>query len=274
MQEFLYKYSILPKEFIDDFYEITKYDYNTDDFIIDFDTIIKWLDIRKDSFKRLLLKHFKNNIDYKIIKTKIKNKNRGSNYVDKIYVTSNCFKELCMLSLTPKAKEVKMYFLELERIIQMYYKDIHKQAMEELKLIKNNQKPKINHKGGIIYIIKAYNTNYNLYKIGKTSNLKQRLDSYNQQNANDIEPIFIIRTDNITKTENCIKNYAKDYQYRKYKEIYEIDVYLLKKILLKCTSVTKSFLKLFAQDKEKTTLQLKRIRENDNNLYMYLHKNE
>lgn len=188
-----------------------------------------------------------------------------------------------MLSLTPKAKEVKIYFLELERIIQMYHKDIHKQAMEELKLIKKNQKPKINHKGWIIYIIKAYNTNYNLFKIGKTSNLKQRLDSYNQQNANDnsvnwvaldIEPIFIIRTDNITKTENCIKNYAKDYQYRKYKEIYEIDVYLLKKILLKCTSVTKSFLKLFAQNKENMTLQLKRIRENDNKLYIYMYKNE
>lgn len=37
MQEFLYKYSTLPKEFIDDFYEITKYEYNIDDFIIDFD---------------------------------------------------------------------------------------------------------------------------------------------------------------------------------------------------------------------------------------------
>ena len=34
----------------------------------------------------------------------VKNKKRGANYVSKIMLTPDCFKELCMISQTDKAK--------------------------------------------------------------------------------------------------------------------------------------------------------------------------
>ncbi len=41
-----------------------------------------------------------------------------------IKVTPNCFKELCMISQSPKAKEVRKYFIEMERLVKRYYMDI------------------------------------------------------------------------------------------------------------------------------------------------------
>ena len=50
----------------------------------------------------------------------------------------------------------------------------------------------------------------------------------------DIIPIYIYETEDIHNVEACIKRYAKEYQYRKYKEIYKININLLKKLINEC----------------------------------------
>jgi hypothetical protein len=65
---------------------------------------------------------------------------------------------------------------------------------------------------GIIYIIQTADDN-TLYKIGKTSNLKNRLIKYNTDKKDDIIPMYIYETDDID--EKCIKAFMKKYQYRK-----------------------------------------------------------
>ena len=42
-------------------------------------------------------------------------------------------------------------------------------------------KPKINNKKNKIYVFKSLNTDLTLYKIGKTIDLKKRLNSHNLQ---------------------------------------------------------------------------------------------
>lgn len=59
---------------------------------------------------------------------------------------------------------------------------------KKIGLLEINQKPKLNIKGGVIYILKALNSETTLYKLGKTKNLKNRLNTYNTGNANDVEP--------------------------------------------------------------------------------------
>ena len=59
-------------------------------------------------------------------------------------------------------------------------------------MLETNQKPKTNIKGGVIYILKALNANATLYKLGKSEDLKNRLNTYNSGNTNDVEPLFII----------------------------------------------------------------------------------
>jgi hypothetical protein len=73
-------------------------------------------------------------------------------------------------------------------------------------------KPKINPSKGVIYIIQT-SDGIGHYKVGKTINLKKRLTNYNGDKKDDIIPIYIYETDNIDAVEECVKRYAKEYQY-------------------------------------------------------------
>jgi hypothetical protein len=106
-----------------------------------------------------------------------------------------------MVSQTPKAKEVRKYFIEMEKLVRRYYEKIKEDMYKEIGLLKKNQKPKTNIKGGVIYILRALNTNTTLYKLGKTKDLKNRSNTYNSGNANDVEPEFIIPVHDIDATE-------------------------------------------------------------------------
>jgi hypothetical protein len=72
----LKKYSTIPNQFINDFYNIIK-DYEDLDnlFYISLDNISKWLNQTKGNIKRTLIKNFSKNIDYTLEKIV---KNRGS----------------------------------------------------------------------------------------------------------------------------------------------------------------------------------------------------
>ena len=73
-----------------------------------------------------------------------------------------------------------------------------------------------------------------LYKIGKTINSKTRFSKHNSPLANDLEVLFQYETDNIDQVESCIKALMKKAQYRKYKEIYRIDLDILKQTIKDC----------------------------------------
>lgn len=87
LKDFLKKYSNISNLFIDDFFLLYTIDTQNDDFIINFDNLVKWLNIRKDSLKRSLINNYIINIDYKI--TKIKTTKPGKpNEI--IMITSEC----------------------------------------------------------------------------------------------------------------------------------------------------------------------------------------
>ena len=52
--------------------------------------------------------------------------------------------------------------------------------------------------------------------------------------ANDIKILFEYETENIKQVESCIKILMKHAQYRKYKEIYQIDLNIIKKLIKQC----------------------------------------
>jgi hypothetical protein len=52
--------------------------------------------------------------------------------------------------------------------------------------------------------------------------------------ANDLELLFQYETENINQVESCVKNLMKKAQYRKYKEIYQIDLNILKFLIKEC----------------------------------------
>ena len=199
--------------------------------------------MRKDHIKKTLIESYTKNLDYKIIKGEL-NGLRGKPK-ETILLTPKCFKLMAMQSKNKKAIQVREYYYELEQVIDQYKEYIIKGLKDKIKKLENNQKPKINLSKGIIYILETAD-GFGHYKVGKTKNLKQRLKQYNGDKKDDIIPLYVYETDNIDEVERCVKSYAKQYQYRKYKEVYKADINMLKDLINDC-----------GEFNEKTNLKIK-----------------
>jgi hypothetical protein len=198
--------------FVSSLYNYLNYD-SKKDFIIDMSDIWKWLGFsRKEHCKVVLEKHFTKDIDYKIQKAvavaprenkatevAVASKIRGIAGLnkEKILMTINTFKKLCLKSNTKKADEIHDYFIKLEELtletiteestelrIQLQEKNqeiqqIQNDRINDKKLEKHNiLLEKLNNKD-CIYLIEITNNNkpqgviYEI-KLGSTSDLKKR----------------------------------------------------------------------------------------------------
>jgi hypothetical protein len=130
--------------------------------------------------------------------------------------------------------QVQQYFLDLEVALYKYKNFIIEGMNKKIQQLENNQKFKINPSKKIIYVFKALNTDLTLYKIGKTINSKTRFSKHNSPMANDLEILFQYETENIDQVEKCVKVFMKKAQYRKYKEVYQVDLDIIKKTIKNC----------------------------------------
>lgn len=228
--QYLKKYSTIDNKFVDEFYGL--YDVNKpNDFSVDLDNFCVWLKCNKKDIKNTLIRSYLKNIDY--IKLKSEIGTHGGKPKQKFLLSPDTVKLLCMRSRAKKAEQVRNYYLVLEKLIDKYKNHIINSMNEKIKKLENNQKPKVNPKKGVIYIIKT-SDDIGLYKIGRTENLKNRLDNYNSDKAHNIKPLLIYEVDDIGAVERCVKGLLKKYQYRKYKEIYECDENLIKEAITIC----------------------------------------
>jgi hypothetical protein len=193
--------------------------------------MVLWLeynDIKrgKEFIIRLLNKYFKEDEDYKILNneefdinnfcstSKVEQNNseesvyveekRGAHNKQYITVSPDCFKELCMHIGTKKSKEIKKYYIELEKIFKFYleYQNQYQELLleekeEEVKykeklleqkeeLINNNENNnEIKHhkflmekfeNKKVIYILKIIIDELILIKIGYSDNIKYRIN--------------------------------------------------------------------------------------------------
>jgi hypothetical protein len=124
--------------FVSSFYCYLKYN-KYKDFVIDLDDVWKWLEYgRKEEAKRLLIKYFKEDGDYKVEKAApcfhgaAFSKNYGGAGLNKqrIMLSVNTFKKFCLKSNTKKADEIHDYYIKLEDIVQ----DTLQEQTNELKL--------------------------------------------------------------------------------------------------------------------------------------------
>lgn len=209
---FLIENSNIKKSFINDFFEIIREDYFelSEQFLINSKKLQIWLNISsKKDFHDTIKRSYVNNIDYII--TKPNNKGIGKNN-EKIYLlTPDCAKMILQSTKSKKGNEVRHYFIEIEKMLYKYKDIVIKSLLNELELVKNNQKPKIENKKNKIYIFKTLNTDLTLYKIGRSKDLNIRLKSHNSSLANDLKVIYEYETENIVQVESCIKSLMKHF---------------------------------------------------------------
>jgi len=234
---FLIKYTTINKKFIEDFHNIINEDYFNHyyEFLIVSEVLRKWLKIKTHKeFKETIKKSYKINVDYKLEKIK-KSEGSGGHNREVIKLTPEATKKICLMTKSKVGDDVRQYFIDLELTFYKFKNHIIESLNNKIKLLENNQKPKINSSKGIIYVFRALNTeNATLYKIGRSISSKKRFNSHNSPLANDLEIIMIYEADNIEQLESCVKNYMKKSQYRKYKEIYEVDLDIIKEVIEDC----------------------------------------
>ena len=119
-----------------------------------------------------------------------------------------------------------------------------------------------------------------MFKIGNSADLKKRLKTYNTGNANDIEPLFIMKVKDIKGVETCIKNVARHYKYRKNKEVYNIDLDMLRSMYKTCKDFMDCTNDIYNKNpkdfKKKLCVMKKEYKQKDSNknYYMIVDKTE
>ena len=92
------------------------------DFVVDLDDIWKWIGFnQKVKAKQLLLKHFKNDKDYKISYSS--HDQHGGHNKEIIKLNIVTFKLLCLKAGTNKADEIHSYYINLEKLLHQTIKE-------------------------------------------------------------------------------------------------------------------------------------------------------
>jgi hypothetical protein len=167
------------------------------------------------------------------------------NKVRHLVVSPDCFRESLMLMDTSRAKEIRRYYLLLEKVSKAYLKYIHEIALRDheletanLKKLNDEYKQQVDTMEALqsdlaslsvdstpveydefVYVLtsKRY-YKLNLFKIGKTANLKGRLSTYNTGNAlSDDEQFFLcsIKTSDSRGLEKQLHRVLNAYRFNR-----------------------------------------------------------
>ena len=211
------------------------------------DESILWMgydDIRraKDSICKILKRHFVNNEDFKIMNH---NEYKDAKFIDAVSASINkeeekrgihnkqyimlytdCFKEICMYIGTSKSKEIKKYYIELEKIFKFYleyqnqYQQLQTQKIQEKLQNKDNElnKNMINDQYKLNALLQALATKSVVYagfideytiKFGRSNDIQERIKTH-IRTYGSFKIIYIKECNNNLLIENKIKQYAKE----------------------------------------------------------------
>ena len=239
--DFLLSHSKIERNFILDFFDI-KDNYHIrghSPFVIDLEIVSIWLDVNNYELKKTLIKSYKKNVDYKLVRGQplASSKHGGNNKIN-AYITVDCFKMLCMRSNSKKADLVRKYYIKIEELIDEYKQFIiYAQANEinklEYELIEDKYPKK---KYFYIYSIDE------LYKIGASKTLKLKFNNINSSHTYNIKPYLIIKTKYADKVEKCVETLLYSNKIKKSKDFYKTSLVNIIHALIDCQELIKHFI--------------------------------
>ena len=224
--DFLKKYTAISHKFIDEYYKFYEMCVK-EKFGIEGSKIIKYLEIDSEKFfyERLRNKFILNQ-DYIIKKLEEKKIKDTQNVY--YYLSFDGFEKVCMTSRSEKGNAVRDYFITLRKFIEYYRQHF---ANNINKMAKGSK---------CIYIILA-NKGKNIFKVGRTKDIRKRLYSYATGKDKHPDIMFIMLIDDPKKIEDCTKVFTSKNIVRGKQELYKIDFDILKKIIFECAIMTKQF---------------------------------
>jgi len=225
LKEFLGKFTAIPLKFIDEYYKFYEL-CQTEKFGIPIEKLVKYLGLTsQERLETRLRESYELNYDYVIIRT---NQKSMKGIKDAKYMlTFSTFEKICMNSNTQKGMQFRDYFVMLRQFID-YYKEHFANKIIEL-----------THTEKFIYII-GVNKTSKILKLGRTKDIRQRLQSYSTGRDKHPDIKFIVIVKNDKQVETCAKLFAKIYQFKGNRELYKTNNDKLKSIVYKCAELDKS----------------------------------
>ena len=176
------------------------------------------------------------------------------NKVKHLIVSPDVFKESLMLMQTEKSKQIRKYYIALEKVYKAYLQYQNDYQREQQLILQEQQKLLLEEKNKEIENLKeehnslkykhiskekkvnnenlyiASSKNYikkDIYKIGKSINLENRIKSYSTARIDDdkIELIRSIKCSNSDELEKYIFAFLKNYKYSS--EMFQINIDIL-----------------------------------------------
>ena len=111
-------------------------------------------------------------------------------------MNTDCFKNICMLVGTDKSKDMRKYFIEIEKLFKFnlkYNLEYKNYELKKTKLIKNRciNKNKLKYNSKLYLGTTKSKAKENVFKFGSTINEKPRKSSYNTGNVEE-EKFFYV----------------------------------------------------------------------------------
>jgi phage anti-repressor protein len=238
LKEFLYKFTAVPQRFIDEYYKFYEL-CETNKYGIPIALIVRYLGIKDEhSFKERIRTTLTLSLDYMIMRER---KKLTKGVSDAHYMLSfEGFERLCLASTTKKGNEFRDYFIMLRKFIDYYKEHITDKILE---LTKTNK---------FMYIL-AVNKKTNIFKLGRTGDIRKRLQTYStgKETHPDIKYILIVEDDK--RVEKCSKAFIRAQQYKGNRELYKLECATLKKVVLGCAEVDKVFTTAVTKNKDLDT---------------------
>lgn len=177
---------------------------------------------------------YKVDLDYKIVPTHNRGR-RGGHNRQLVLLTPDCFKRLCMRSRTRKAEDVRNV---LHRAGGAHHAIAGmREEMERMDRMKRPSTASVEPRAGYIYVLRAAHGNMSVFKIGRAKDLPRRLREHAAARLDDAEVLFTYRTEDVVAVETCVKAWLRDKRARKYKEVYEADLEMVKRVIAGCDGV-------------------------------------
>lgn len=270
--------------FVESFWTFLQCDEEVD-MVVDLDEACKYIGVRKDQAKRTLLKSFREGQNYSVLAPQnvipqiVENSPEGQNFgaltppqklfapqiveqrssrgghnVERIMMTPDTFKELCMMSNTAKAREARGYYIKMEKVLKQYLKEQAESLQRQLVLRSASEARLIEEKSTIaaekaqieaekveaekrlalelgkqkqrayvpvpkldnVYVMKeAAELHSDRHKIGKALDTKKRTSSFNTGSARGVQMLHVRETHNAPIVENVIEVTMKRYHFQR-----------------------------------------------------------
>lgn len=227
-------------------------DYDPDkDYVIDLDFALKHIEYNKKyGAKRTLINHFCRDVNYTIHTEKNQIiPGNGGRPTERILMTPNTFKDLCMRANTEKAKRIRTYYIKMESIMFKYIKESLENTSAclektnasladaqatikilEAELSKIKPGKKIYDKAECVYVVVEEYDGIIVYKVGSAQNAGGRADQY-RTHSNNAKIIYVRLCKNHKLLEKNIHYRLEEYKHNNRHDWFTADFATIKRVI-------------------------------------------